>query len=92
MRNNLAWIGLAIVILGITALIIANLFGRIEGVQGQTAFSLIWAVALLLVIGGGAFARYRGQGGKALIHITIWLAIAAVVALLYSYRDVLGFR
>jgi len=87
---RLSWIGLVIIVAGITFLVIADVFTDFGGIRGDQIVSLVASVALLVVIGGGALGAYWGQGTTALRHIAIWLAIAAVFALIYNYREALG--
>ena len=90
--SRLSWIGLIIVVAGITFLVIADVFTDFGGVRGDQIVSLVAATALLIVIGGGAFGAYAGHGTVALQHLAIWLAIIAAIALIYNYREALGFN
>jgi hypothetical protein len=91
MRSTLSWIGLGIIVAGITFLVIADIFWGFGGVDGSRIVTLVTATALLVVIGGGALGSYWGHGTMLLQHIAIWLGLIALFALVYSYREFLGF-
>jgi drug/metabolite transporter (DMT)-like permease len=90
--SKLSWIGLVIVVAGIGFLVIADVFTDFGGVRGDQIVSLVAAMALLVVIGGGVFGAYWGRSTMALQHFAIWLAILAVIVLIYNYREALGFN
>jgi aspartyl protease family protein len=48
---------------------------------------LAYVVALLVLVGGGVFARIARRPSQAVQHAGIWLGIGLVVFLGYSYRD-----
>ena len=52
---------------------------------------LIYLVVLLLVIAVGAGGMFSENPGRTFRHIGMWAALAAGVALLYSFRGELGF-
>jgi len=91
MRGTLSWVGLAIVVTGIGALVFADVFTDLGSLQGDRIVSLVTMTALLIVIGGGTIGAYRGKGTMLLRHIAIWLAIVAAISLIYTYRSTLGF-
>jgi hypothetical protein len=84
------WIALAIVVAGITFLLIADLLTDFDTVRGDQIVSVVAMSALLVVLGTRMVGRYAGQGGMFLQHIAIWLGIIAVLALVYQYRETLG--
>lgn len=87
---RLYWIALAIVVAGITFLVVADVFTDFDTVRGDQIVSVVALSAVLIVIGARSFGRYSGQGGIFLKHIAIWLGILAVLSLVYQYRDMLG--
>lgn len=91
MRNTLLWVGIAVIVTGMIVLVLGDMFTGMGGGRGDQIVSLVAMTALLIVLGGGMFGSYAGRGGVMLQHIAIWLAIAAVIALAYSYRESLGF-
>jgi hypothetical protein len=90
MRSTLSWVGLAIVVTGVVVLVFGDVFTDMGSLQGDRIVSLVAMTALLVVIGGGAIGAYSGRGTMLLQHIAIWLAIVAVISLLYVYRHALG--
>lgn len=92
MRSTLSWIGLAIVVGGVTALVLADVFTDMGSPRGDQIVTLVSVIALLIVIGGGAIGAYSGRGTMLLQHIAIWLGLIALFALIYNYRAMLGFN
>ena len=91
MRGTLSWVGLAIVVTGVAALVFADVFTDLGSPRGDMIVSLVTMTALLVVIGGGTIGAYWGKGTMLLRHIAIWLAIVAAISLIYTYRSTLGF-
>lgn len=87
---RLYWIALAIVVAGITFLVIADVFTDFDTVRGDQIVTVVAMSALLIVMGAGMIGRYAGQGGMFLQHIAIWLGLIAALALVYQYREMLG--
>lgn len=88
--RTLPLIGLVIIAAGITVLVLADVMMGMDGLRGDQIVSIIAALALLIVLGGGTLRSYQEQSGTAVKHAAIWLAIIAVITLVYNYRDVLG--
>lgn len=81
----MAFIGLAIVIAGLLALLIATDAGSLVGLD-QTQFGqLVFLLMVLVVIAGGVFGR-RVPFRQMVAGIAIWVAVFAVAILAYSYR------
>lgn len=89
---RLYWIAFAIIVAGITFLVIADVFTDFDTVRGDQIVSVVAMSALLLVLGANMVGRYAGRGGAFLNHIAIWLGIVAVIAVVYQYRETLGFN
>jgi hypothetical protein len=87
---RLYWFGLAVVIAGITFVLIADLFTDFDTVRGDQIVTIVAMSALLVVFGAGMVGRYAGQGGMFLNHLALWLGIIALLALIYQYRETLG--
>jgi drug/metabolite transporter (DMT)-like permease len=85
--NRWAWIALAIIVGGGATLVAADVFTDLDPAAGA---SLVAGLALLVAILGGVFGRYRAAPGRTLTYVAIWLAIAALLALIYAYRESLG--
>lgn len=79
-------IAFAVVMLGLVVVLNAIFPGVLseESNQMSLTHSLLW----LVLLGGSAILGYRGRGGAALKHAAAWIAIALVLVLAYSYRDV----
>jgi membrane protein implicated in regulation of membrane protease activity len=83
-------IAIAIIVAGITFLVVADVFTGFDPAWGHQIVGLLVASALLIVLGPRLASRYSGQGGMFLKHVAIWLAIIAVLALIYQNRAALG--
>jgi aspartyl protease family protein len=79
------WIGLIIALAVVGAFALSQLYpGSLSGKDGQQ--SLLQWVMLLAIVGSG-LVRLRLRPHEALRNILLWVAIAAVLALGYSFRD-----
>jgi aspartyl protease family protein len=81
----------AMVLLAIGGLVIALLvmFPAEQGEDFEWP-RLAYLVALLAVIGVSVGGMFRGNPGRTVRHLAIWLGIGAVIALLYSFRHEFG--
>jgi len=81
-----AWI--AIFVLALAAmLLVSNSSGTIANIDSDTFGYVALGVALLVFIGGGVLARYRGQAGAMFRDSVTWVALGLALVTLYSYRD-----
>ena len=83
-----AWIALFILTLA-AMLLVSNESGTIANLDTSTFGYVALGTALLVFIGGGVLARYRGQAGAMLRDAVTWVALGLALVTLYSYRDVL---
>lgn len=88
--EKLLWL----VIFGLGIAVIVLISRHDEGAVGpldtNSFASLVYFSALLLLIGGGVYAMFYGRLQEALKSVAIWLGIAAVLALIYTYRGDIG--
>lgn len=77
MLRSKSGIALIIIVVGLVVLLIADMTAGLRTSQGA---GIVMLLALMVSIGGGALAHYRGRGGTALLHICIWLAIGLFIA------------
>lgn len=80
------WLGIGILAFAALVLLLSANPGRVLGVTSAEFAGLAKAVALLIVIGGGALLAYRGRAHEAVKHAAIWLGIALLLLVVYSYR------
>jgi aspartyl protease family protein len=81
----MAFIGVAIIIAGLLALLIASDAGSLVGLD-QTQFGqLVFLLMVLVVVAGGVFGR-RIPFSQMLAGIAMWVAVFGVAILAYSYR------
>lgn len=81
-----AWIGLIILGAAALALLLRGDLQPIGGLEPGDFASLMTGLALLIFIGGGTLLSYRGQAGRAVKDLSIWLAILLALVTLYSFR------
>ena len=79
------WI--AIFVLALAAmLLVSNASGTIGNLDSNTFGYLARGVALLIFVGGGVLARYRGHAGDIFRDTVTWAALGLALITLYSYR------
>jgi aspartyl protease family protein len=54
--------------------------------DGFVQVDLVWSVVLLVVLGGSLIVHVRARPGQAARHAAVWIALAAVLLLGYSFR------
>ena len=77
---------IGVVLLGLVAVLNAFFPGVLSDEGAQ--MGLTHNILLLALVGSSVILGYRGRMGAALKHALAWIAIALVLVLLYSYRDV----
>jgi aspartyl protease family protein len=83
-----AWVALFILALA-AMLLVSNQSGTIANFDSNTFGYVALCVALLVFIGAGVLARYRGQAGAMFRDAVTWVALGLALVTLYSYRDAL---
>ena len=81
-----AWLGLILVVIAVLVLVTRSDGSAVIGMEQADFASIVAGLALLILIGGGAFMAYRGKGSKAIKDLTIWLAILLGLMTIYSFR------
>lgn len=81
-----AWIGLIMLALAALVLVVRSDGGTLAGMEQADFANIVTGLALLIFIGGGTILAYRGQGGKAIKDMAIWLALLLVLVTIYSFR------
>lgn len=82
----MAGTGLALVLLGIAALVFFHGQGDIAGLPPDQFASLVALGALVLMIAGWVVQEFRGHWMRGLQAILFWAALTVGLAGLYSYR------
>lgn len=85
--NGSTGIALRIILIGIVALVVADLMGLVDARIDTRVASLIAMTALLIWLGPGLLARYQGDGRAALMHLLIWGVIALAFAAAYFWLE-----
>ena len=78
-----AWIALFILALA-AMLLVSNESGTIANLDTSTFGYVALGTALLVFIGGGVLARYRGQAGAMLRDAVTWVALGLALVTLGS--------
>jgi aspartyl protease family protein len=81
------WLLLGLLFAGGLALLLAGDAGTIAGLDAGTFASLVVASALAIWIGGSLFSDYRGRLSQAAKDATIWIGLALLLVVGYSFRD-----
>jgi aspartyl protease family protein len=86
MRRVILWL----LILGLTLVLILiaarNHEGMIGALDNQDMASLVVKIGFLILIGGAVMAMFRERFTQALEYVLIWVVIALVLVLGYTYR------
>jgi aspartyl protease family protein len=80
------WIALALLVAGAAYLLIFNDAGVVAGLSHDKIAQLIAGVAVLIFIGSGVIATYRGRAGLAVRHARDWLLFIILLTAVYNYR------
>lgn len=86
MRQPLLWILLTGLLAALLVLIARYDAGTVAGLPIDDFASLVWKVLLLVFLGGFVLAMFRERFTRALQAALIWVAIALVLAVGYTYR------
>ena len=86
MRQRLLWI----ILTGLLIAVIVFVIRRSEATPGQLSSGdsvwLVYKIALLVFVGAGVFIMFRGRFVKALAAALLWIVLALVLVVGYSYR------
>jgi aspartyl protease family protein len=84
--DRLLWIVVGGLCLAVAALVWRHEAGNVAGIESESFASLVWLLALALVIGSAVFTLFYGRGMEAVRAVLFWLVLVAGLALGYSYR------
>jgi len=87
--NQWTWVALAGLALAGLVLFLNAQFPSVLQAEGAQ-MRLVYAVTLLVVVGGSVVLGWRERAGVALKQAVAWIAIALVLVIGYSYRDSFG--
>jgi len=82
-----AWIALGLIVVAGVVFMLMDAPGETFGVTDSELGTLVASVALLIWIGSSAIYGYRGRASLALKQAVVWLAIALMLLVTYTYRD-----
>lgn len=84
--DRLLWIVVGGLCLAVAALVWRHEAGNVAGIESESFASLVWLLALALVIGSAVFSLFYGRGMEAVRAVLFWLVLVAGLALGYTYR------
>jgi len=85
-RDSLAWIGIGVLVLGAIVLMVRHSEGTVGGFSNSDFASIVYGVALLIVIGGSVIASRQFRLGTAVRQAVTWMGIALILITVYSFR------
>jgi len=80
------WILLLILAVGLIILVVSHDQETIAGLSTNDFANLTYLLAVLIFIGGSAFALFRSRLSEAIEATLFWLVVAVLLVLGYSYR------
>jgi aspartyl protease family protein len=81
------WIGILFLALAGVALMLRHDQGDIFGLELYQFAAFTTGIALLVFLGTSLLGSYRGRIGQAIKDVTAWVAIAAVLVGVYSFKE-----
>jgi aspartyl protease family protein len=84
--DRLLWIVIGGLALAVALLVWRHEAGEVAGIDADNFASLVYMLALALVIGSGLIAMFFGRIGEALRAALFWIVLVAGLALGYTYR------
>ncbi len=86
MRSRILWVLLMIVGIGLLALVLRHDGGTIGGLEAGDFGSLVYKVALLVLVGAAALSLFRQRIAQAFQAAMFWVVIALLLVVGYTYR------
>lgn len=86
-RNTPAWIGIAVLLAAGGYLAAGPELGAAVGAEAAPQPRLSNGIALLIVVAGATLFGYRDDANQALKQTLLWLALALMLVVTYSYRS-----
>jgi aspartyl protease family protein len=84
-RGSLKTVGLLAVV-GALLIVVVHQGGAMMGLDDHQQLSLLYRIGLLVLVGSAVVHMFRDRFGEALRMALIWVAIALVLAVGYTYR------
>lgn len=86
MRQRLPWILLAGLMIAVLVLIVRHSEGTVGPLSSGQFASLAYKIALLVFVGAGALFLFRERLALALTAALLWVVLALILVVGYSYR------
>jgi aspartyl protease family protein len=84
-RGSLKTLGL-IAVGGALAIVAVRHGGAVAGLNDHEQLSLLYRIGLLILVGSALAHMFRGRFGEAVRMAVMWVAVALVLAVGYTYR------
>ena len=81
------WAILALLGVGLIAAMAVGDSGSLGGLNGTMIASLVGGLCLVIFLGGPLLANYRGGLPRAVRDLALWVGLALLLVLGYSFRD-----
>lgn len=80
------WIALALLVIGVSFLLLSNDGDSLAGLSQDKFAQLVAGVSILMFLGSGVLASYRGRAALAAKHALDWSLFLILLVAVYSYR------
>jgi aspartyl protease family protein len=88
--QKILWLVIVALVLAVVVLVSRHDEGTVGPLDTSSFASLVYLLALLILIGGGSYAMFYGRVFDALRSLAIWVVIGSLVAGVFYYRTELG--
>lgn len=85
--DKLLWLLLIVLFGAVVTLAINHESGEVAGLDLSQFASLVSLLSIAVFIGAMAWPRLRGRLGESLMAAAFWVVLAALLAVVYTYRD-----
>ncbi len=86
LRRSLLWILLLALGLTLLVLLARKTDGGVAGISGEDFAVLVGKIAILVLIGGAVMTLFRGRFSEALEAALLWVVVALLLVLAYTFR------
>ncbi len=86
MRQRLLWMVLTGLLIAAVVFIVRHSQATLGRLSSGDSVWLVYKIALLVFVGAGVFIMFRGRFVKALAAALLWIVLALVLVVGYSYR------
>lgn len=84
--DRLLWILLIGLFIGVLVLVVHHEQGEVAGLSLDQFGGLVGQLSIAIAVGAVAWSIFRGRIGEALMAAAFWVVLAALLAVVYTYR------